>query len=161
MTTLTDAIELRNHLLLQLERASLEPNELVRAKMLTVVVVGGGPTGVEISGMLADMKRDILAKDYPDLVKYGEKVNIYLIDGADQLLKPMSDKTHRYTFKAMAKLGVQVLLNKQVKDYVNDEVLFTDGRRLATQTLVWAAGVYVPSYKGVPQDSCGRGGLLI
>jgi len=161
MKTINDALELRNHILTQLERASVEKDPVECQSLLNIVVAGGGPTGVEISGMLADMRRDILSKDYPELAMSGTAVNIYLVDGLDAVLKPMSDKSHQYTLDALTGLGVKVKLNMQVKDYLNDEVIFVDGETIPTKTLIWAAGVTGTAYDGIPPESYGRGKRLL
>src|SRR5690606_11291829 len=90
MKTLDDAIELRNFLFLRMEKATLSADERERRLLTTIVVAGGGPTGVEVAGLLAEMRRDILDKDYPEL---GElRTEIYLVDGAPSLLTAMSEK---------------------------------------------------------------------
>jgi NADH dehydrogenase len=160
MKTLGDALTLRNHILGQLEKAATEPNPETRQKQLNVVVVGSGPTGVEISGMLADMKRDILAKDHPEIAYSGIMPHIYLVDGLNEVLKPMSDKTHAYALQALIKMGVDVRLGMQVKDYDGHTVSFTNGDKIETETLIWAAGVTGTRYEGIPAESYGRGNRI-
>lgn len=161
MKTINDALELRNHLLMQLELASVEKDPVKRQCLLNIVVAGGGPTGVEISGMLADMKRDIIHKDHPEITASGTALHIYLVDGIDAVLKPMSDKSHNYTYHALTNLGVEIKLNMQVKDYLNNEVIFANGERIPTKTLIWAAGVSGTVYDGIPAESYGRGKRMI
>jgi len=161
MKTLGDALALRNHILGRLEAASAEPDPQIRQKEMNVVVVGSGPTGVEISGMLSDMKRDILAKDHPEIPASGTEPHIYLVDGLNEVLKPMSDKTHAYAFKALTGMGVDVHLGMQVKDYDGDTVFFTNGAQIDTKSLIWAAGVTGTRFEGVPPESYGRGNRII
>lgn len=126
---------------------------------MTIVVAGGGPTGVEIAGMLAEMRKNILAKDYPELE--GEKTAIYLVDGAPALLTPMSKEAQQYTYDTLVKMGVEVKLNKLVKDYVDDAVLFADGESIQTKLLFWTAGVTSKVFEGIPKESYGKGRRLL
>lgn len=154
-----DALYLRNELLKNLERASLEKDPDEQRRMLTVVIAGGGPTGVEVAGMLAETKKYILGNDYPSLAQ--APVNIHVIDGAPNLLAPMSAKTHAAAFNALQKLGVQVKLNTQVKDYHNGRVQLSDGTSIEAGTLIWAAGVIANSFNGIAAESMGRGKRMI
>ncbi|MBO9151330.1 NAD(P)/FAD-dependent oxidoreductase [Chitinophaga sp. GCM10012297] len=153
-----DAIYMRNELLKTLEKASLEEDPEERKKLLTVVIAGGGPTGVEVAGMLAESKA-FLGNDYPSLKR--AMGNIHVIDGSPYLLAPMSDKTHAAAYKALKKLGVQVKLNTQVKDFKNDQVLLSDGSVIEAKTLIWAAGVTANTFRGIDPASIGRGNRMI
>jgi NADH dehydrogenase len=161
MKTLNDALALRNHLLLQLELADSILDKEERQKYLNVVVAGGGPTGVEISGMLADIRKHILQKDYPDSDGLENDINIYLVDGLDAVLKPMSDRSQEYTLASLTSMGVNVKLNMQVKDYTGDVVIFANGETIQTKTLVWAAGVTGSVIDGTGAEYYGRGRRLI
>ncbi|HEV7382338.1 MAG TPA: FAD-dependent oxidoreductase, partial [Dyadobacter sp.] len=105
MKTLDDAIDMRNTLLSRMEQATLldDPEEV--RKLLTIVIAGGGPTGVELSGMFAEMRNGILRKEYPELVGKGSE--IYLIDGSEALLSPMSLQSQKDTYEDLSKLGVK------------------------------------------------------
>lgn len=159
MKTVDDAIEMRNALLLKTEEATISTDEIEKRKLSTIVIAGGGPTGVEVAGMLAEMRMNILQKDYPEL-KRGS-VKIYLVDGASVLLAPMSEKSQKYTYDALVKMGVEVILNKQVKDYVDDTVIFADGSTIQTKLLLWTAGVTSRIFEGIPKESYGRGRRLL
>jgi NADH dehydrogenase len=161
MKTVNDALELRNHILKQVELAAISKDKKEQNKLLNIVVAGGGPTGVEISGMLADMKKDILPKDYPEIIKNKVDAQIYLVDGLDAVLKPMSEKSQKDTLKALTEMGVMVQLNMQVKDYSDDVVIFTNGTTIETKTLIWAAGVTGLVFEGLPPECYGRGKRLI
>ena len=158
MKTVADALQMRNTLLERLEEASREQDPAERKKLLTVVVAGGGPTGVEISGMFAEMKKTILSKDYPELKGAGGE--IYLVDGVKTLLAPMSEKSQQYTYDTLMKMGVKVRLNTMVKDFVADTIQFADGSTIASKNLIWAAGVTAMTFKGIPEDVYGRGKRL-
>lgn len=154
MKTLSDAIQMRNRLLTHFEDATISKSREEVKKMLTIVIAGGGPTGVEISGMFAEMRYRIMSKDYPELKHTGAE--IYLVDGGAALLKPMSKKSQEHTLEALTKLGVKVILNTHVSDYADDQVVFTDGSKIATKNLIWAAGVSAMSFEGIPASSYGK-----
>ncbi|MCW2121004.1 NAD(P)/FAD-dependent oxidoreductase [Flavobacterium sp. 7A] len=158
MKTLNDAIVMRNTLLKNLEKAAITKDIRKRRKLLTVVVAGGGPTGVEISGMFAEMRKNIFLKEYPELGTTAS--NIYLVDGASALLTPMSKESQEDTYKAITELGVIVKLNNNVVDYVDDTVHFANGDTIQTKNLIWAAGVTAREFKGLPADCYGRGKRL-
>jgi NADH dehydrogenase len=159
MKTVDDAIEMRNYLFQKMEEATIAPDEAEKKKLTTVVVAGGGPTGVEVAGMLAEMRRNILEKDYPELKV--NKIMIYLVDSAASLLSPMSKASQQYAYEALVKLGVEVKLNKLVKDYVNDTVVLADGETIPTKILLWTAGVTSGIFDGIPKESYGRGRRLL
>ena len=159
MKTLEDAIAMRNKLLQQMEQAAISNDPVHAKKLLTVVIAGGGPTGVEISGMFAEMRNGILRKEYPELAGKGSE--IYLVDGSEALLSPMSKKSQQNTYDDLRKLGVKIRLNTHVKDYVNDTVIFDDGEAIETKNLIWAAGVTAKVFEGIPTESYGRGRRMI
>lgn len=155
MKTLNDAIEMRNRVLKNLEKASICKDMRKRRKLLTIVVAGGGPTGVEVSGMFAEMRKNIITKEYPELATSAS--NIYLVDGGDALLAPMSIASQEDTYKALSGLGVVIKLNTRVVDYKDDTVYFSNGKTLETKNLIWAAGVSAIVFEGIPTESYGRG----
>ena len=155
MKTLNDAIEMRNKLLQNMEKAVLTKNIRERRKLLTVVVAGGGPTGVEVSEMLAEMRNGILRKEYPELETAAS--NLYLVDGGNALLSPMSKASQKDTYNALTKMGVVVKLNTRVTDFKDDTVYFANGETIATKNLIWAAGVSAKQFDGIALESYGRG----
>ncbi len=159
MKTLNDAIEMRNTLLKNLEKAAITKDIRKRRQLLTIVVAGGGPTGVEVSGMFAEMRKNILLKEYPELETSAS--NIYLVDGGDALLSPMSKESQADTLEAVTKLGVLVKLNTRVVDYKDDTVYFENGETIQTKNLIWAAGVSAKVFEGIPTESYGRGKRMI
>lgn len=159
MKTLDDAIAMRNRLLSQMEQASISKDPAEIKKALTIVIAGGGPTGVEISGMFAELKNGILRKEYPEFT--GKGGEIYLVDGGHAVLSPMSVESQQDTFEALTKLGVKIKLECQVKDFVNETVLFSSGESIQTKTLIWAAGVTAKIFEGIPAESYGRGKRLL
>lgn len=159
MKTLNDAIVMRNTLLKNLEKAAICKEIRKRRKLLTIVVAGGGPTGVEVSGMFAEMRKNILLKEYPELDTTAS--NVYLVDGGDALLAPMSEASQKDTLEALTKLGVVVKLNSKVIDYVDDTVYFENGETIKTKNLIWAAGVTAKIFEGMPAESYGRGRRMV
>jgi NADH dehydrogenase len=159
MKTLSDAIQMRNRILTHVEEATIASKDKEIAKYLNIVVAGGGPTGVEISGMFAEMRTSIVNKDYPELVNTGAE--IYLVDGGDHLLKPMSAKSQQHTYEALTKLGVKVILNTHVEDFVDNKVLLSNGTVILSKNLIWAAGVSAVIFEGIPATSYGRGKRMI
>jgi NADH dehydrogenase len=159
MKTVSDALSMRNTLLERLEMASRERDPEKCKKLLTVVVAGGGPTGVEISGMFAEMKKTIIAKDYPELKGAGGE--IYLVDGLNAVLTPMSEKSQQYTYKKLTEMGVKIKLNTMVTEFKDDAVHFKNGEFIPTKNLIWAAGVTAMIFKGLPVEAYGRGKRLM
>ena len=159
MKTLNDAIEMRNTILKNLEKAAITKEIRERRKLLTIVVAGGGPTGVEVSGMFAEMRKSILLKEYPELDTSAS--NIYLVDGGSALLSPMSVASQNDTLEALTELGVVVKLNTRVIDYKDDTVFFQNGDKIATKNLIWAAGVSAKIFDGILAESYGHGKRLL
>ena len=159
MKTLNDALDMRNTILKNLEKAAITKDIRERRKLLTIVVVGGGPTGVEVSGMFAEMRKSVLRKEYPELDTVAS--NIYLIDGGDALLSPMSEASQKDTLEALTKMGVVVKLHTRVIDFENDTVFFKDGGSLQTKNLIWAAGVQGKVFEGIETESYGRGKRMV
>ena len=161
MKTVNDALEMRNHILQKLEQATITKDTNEKRKLLNIVVAGGGPTGVEVSGMMAEMKKNTLRKDYPELAGSGAESNIYLVDAGPHVLAPMSPQSQTDTYDALKELGVVIKLDTHVKDYVNDLVVFDNGETIETKTLIWAAGVTSQVFDGIATECYGRGKRLL
>ena len=159
MKTIRDALKLRDHLLLNMEKAIRATNKFEKNKYFNIVISGGGPTGVEIAGMLAEMVHSIGAKDYPEITD--RSVNIILVDAAPVLLGPMSKKSQEEAAKVLTKLGVQVRLNTPVKDYKDGKVLLGNGETIPTNSLIWTSGVIACEAPGLPAESVGRGRRIL
>jgi len=159
MKNIDEAIALRNHILINMEKADRTSDAKEQDKLRTIVIAGGGATGVEIAGMLAGMGSDIIAKDYPRLNKNGGK--IYLIDGSPVLLGPMSTKAQQEAYKVLKGLGVKIILNTLVKDYQNGVVTLSDGQAIETHSLIWASGVVAREVPGLPEAAISRGRRII
>ena len=159
MKTLDDALNMRNIMLQRIEKASNSTDPEEQKELMNIVVAGGGPTGVELSGMFAEMSKTIIQKEYPEL-SHVNQAKIYLIDGGNALLSPMSKASQEDTLKSIQELGVNVKLNTQVVDYDGTTVYFKDGTTLKSRNLIWAAGVTAMRFKGISDESYSRGNRL-
>ena len=160
MKTLEDALNMRNTMLQRTEIASNSLDIKEQEELMTIVVAGGGPTGVELSGMFAEMSKTIIHKEYPEL-SHVKNAKIYLVDGGPALLAPMSKNSQEETLKQIKKLGVEVFLNKQVVDYDGQTVSFKDGSTIRTRNLIWAAGVTAMRFNGLSDEMYGRSNRLL
>ncbi|AMM51430.1 NADH dehydrogenase [Rufibacter sp. DG15C] len=154
-----DALNLRSQLLQSFEQANMIVNPEVRQSLLNIVIVGGGPTGVELAGSLAEMRRHVLPNDYPGMDF--SKMNIYLVEGLDRVLPPMSPESSATTLKYLQEVGINVKLNTLVESYDGKTVVFKGGEQIQTQTLIWAAGVSGAQVKGLPPEASERGRYLV
>ncbi len=159
MKTISDALALRNLIFTRLERATRIEDPKQRKKLLSFVIAGAGPTGVELSGIFAEMRSNILTKDYPELSKQ-DLGDIYLIDGQPAVLSAMSKKTQGYTYKKLQELGIHIKLNTFVKDFDNDIVYLSDDTTIESRNLIWAAGISAKTFDGFKPEDYGRGKRL-
>lgn len=159
MKSIDDAINLRNHLLLNMEKAVITDDVSQKEKLLNIVIAGGGPSGVEIAGMLAEMGQTIAAKEYPEIK--GVHSRIHLIDASPHLLGPMSKTAQDSASKVLGKLGVRIKLNTAVKDYIDGNVIMSDGESIATHSLIWTTGVTGREVVGLPSEMIGRGRRIL
>lgn len=159
MKSIDDALKIRNHILVCLEKAVRAKSTSEKVRLANIVIAGGGPTGVEMSGMLAEMARNIGRKDYPESTS--NVGNIYLIDNGPTLLGPMSTKAQTEAYGVLNKLGVKIQLNTMVKDYVDGEVLLSTGKKITSATLIWATGVIGREVPGLPSEVIARGRRVV
>ena len=155
MKSINDALNLRNHVLLTMEKATRAEDPAEKQRLLTIVIAGGGPSGVEVAGMLAEMGQYIAAKEYPEITNL--RSHIHLIDASPALLGPMSKVAQQEAYKVLTKLGVQVRLNMAVKDYRDGVVYLADGTEIPTNVLIWTSGVTGRSLPGLNPEIVGRG----
>lgn len=154
MKSVSEALFLRNSLLQNLEDALVAP-ESEKVALLNVVVVGAGPTGVEVSGALAEMKRKILPKDYPELDF--TKMSITLVEAAGKTLANMSEQSSQKSKQYLEQLGVTVKVGTQVLSYDGQEVKLSNGESIATRNVIWAAGIKGNTIPGLPEAALVRG----
>jgi NADH dehydrogenase len=136
---LNDAVSLRNHILNMYEQAVKEIDPKVREALMTFVVVGGGPTGVEFAGSLSELTHHVLTKDFPEL--HPGKSRIVMLEAMDRLLAPFPAELQQYTLQKLEKMGVEVRLNTAVTGATHHSVQLNDGSEIGSHTLFWAAGV--------------------
>ncbi len=158
MKTVPEALNLRSLILQNFEEALFTNDIQAREALMNVAIVGGGPTGVELAGALAELKNIVLPKDYPDLDI--RQMNIHLIEASPRLLASLSEKSSQRAYDDLKLLGVNVWLSTKVIEF-DGYVVQTDKNRIATRTLVWAAGVAGNLLKGVPAEVVSRGRFLV
>ena len=136
---LGDAVALRNHILYAFERAAMEPDPASREALMTIVIVGAGPTGVEFAGALAEVVYGALTKDYPDLPVADSQ--LLLLEAQSEVLTSFPPRLQQYAHRRLERLGVEVRLNTRVVGAEPTRVLLGDGTAIPSCTLFWAAGV--------------------
>lgn len=158
MKTLNESLGLRNALLNTFERANTCSSAEERQQLLNIVVVGGGPSGVEIAGALAEMRTHVLPQDYPDLD--ASQMQIHLLQGGDRLLPAMSEVASSASLKYLQQMGVDVRLNCLVKDYKDNQVFTASGEILHSRTVIWVCGITGRRIEGIDANSYGPGNRL-
>lgn len=146
LKSLSEALQLRNHILGCLEAATATDDRDEQAAWTTFVIVGGGPTGVEYAGALAELMRLVLKGEYPSITA---DPRVILVEGTDRLLGAFSEDLGHYAERRLERLGVEVIKSSLVSSVENDEVILSDGGRIPSKTLVWSAGVKVETLASV------------
>lgn len=158
LKTLHDAIKLRNHTLRQFEIAAWTEDEAQRQALTTLVVVGGGPTGLEMAGALLELYKNVLSKEYPFLREMTP--NVILVEAMDSLLLPFPQRLQKSALRQLESLGVQVILGNPVAETAPDHIRLKDGRVIPTYTLIWAAGVKANPLGELLEMPLNRGGRI-
>ncbi|HUX41764.1 MAG TPA: NAD(P)/FAD-dependent oxidoreductase [Rectinemataceae bacterium] len=156
LKSLADALEMRSHLLTQFERADARP-ELIDEGLLTLVIVGGGPTGVELAGGMAELFDRSLRRDFPRLDL--SRARIVLVEAADRLLRSFSPVSSDVALRSLESRGVEVRLNLGVAEMTGEGVRLADGSFIRSKTMAWAAGIKaqpLAAALGLPTDRSGR-----
>lgn len=156
MKSISEAMSLRNRILSNLEKAVtlFDQYEDEKKALLNVVVVGGGPTGVEIAGAIAEMKNFVLPKDYPDLNL--DLMQVSLVEGSPALLASMSKHASEKSLFYLKRLGINVHLSTRVTDYDGKVLRLGNGEQMNTQLVIWAAGISGVVPVGIPEEAIGR-----
>jgi len=158
MKSVSEALYLRNRILDDYEKTLSITDPEERQGYIDIVIVGGGPTGVEVAGSLAEMRKYILPKDYPEMDC--SEIEIYLIQSGDQLLKGMSDEAAKKALEFLQKMGVKVILNNRVTAYDGEMVTMKDGTQIRSRKVIWAAGIVGALFEGFPAEAIGAGNRL-
>lgn len=156
LKSLDDALRIRRLILCAFERAETEPDPVQREALMTIVVVGGGPTGVELAGAFAELTRTVLHKDFDHIDP--TKARVILIEGSDHLLSPFPPELRESAKRQLEKLGVEVRLSSRVQD-VRDGELVVNGQSIRAANIIWGAGVGaapIARKLGVELDRAGR-----
>ena len=158
MKSIIDAIKLRNLIIRNFETALLTDDPEVMNSFMDVVIVGGGPTGVELAGALSELKIHVFPNDYKELEL--NNMDIHLVEATPRLLNGMSEIASKKALQYLEAMGVKVHLNYAVKSYDGHEVSFSSGEKLITRNLIWAAGVKGQPIGGIQAESIGRAGRI-
>lgn len=158
MKSIPEALDLRSLILQNLEAALIATDVESETKLLNFVIVGGGPTGVETAGAIAELKKHVLKNDYPELDIH--KVNIYLIEGSPELLGPMSKQSQVKSKEFLEELGVTVYTDSRVQSYDGNVLSLVDGRTILAATVIWSAGVKGVVLDGLKPECTVRGNRL-
>ncbi len=158
LKSVSDALYLRNALLQDLEKALTVREYDPRQSLIDFVIVGGGPTGVELAGSLAEMKRYILPREYPEL--NADEMDIMLIQGHDTLLNGMSVQASAKSRKFLEDLGVIVITSARVVAYDGETITLQDGRTWKVRKVIWAAGIIGSRLEGLPDHVYGEGNRI-
>jgi NADH dehydrogenase len=156
LKTIEDATEIRGRILLAFEKAEREPDAATRAALLTFVIVGAGPTGVELAGTIAELARDTLAPDFRKIDT--QMTRVVLIEAGARVLPGYAESLSAYAQRSLEELGVTVELGRAVSECSSAGVVYGD-RRLEARTIIWAAGVgasAAAAWIGAPVDRAGR-----
>lgn len=155
MKSVSEAIQLRNRILQNFESALSTEDRALQSALMSVVIVGGGPTGVEVAGTLAEMKQMILPKDYPELDF--DLMQIYLFESSPAVLEVMSPDASSKAKEYLERLGVQVRIGERIQDFDGQVASTNLGDQIQTYNVVWAAGVLSNAIEGFPAEVYGRG----
>lgn len=158
LKTTAEALYNRNQVIGSFERALNSTDEEERQRELTFVIVGGGATGIELAGALAEMRRFVLPKDYPDLDV--SRMRIVLLDASDRLLGAFAPDSSQRVEEYLEKMGVEICLKNSVTGYKDGTLTLGDGSTIETGNVFWVAGVKANGLPGFPADKYGRGNRL-
>jgi len=158
MKSVSEALLIRNSILENLEEAVLNQDPDTRKGLLNIVIVGGGPTGTEIAGTLAELQKNSLPKDYPE-INFSD-MTIHLIEGSPNVLNSMAPISKKKAHEYLDKLGVDTRVNTTVKDFDGSYAYLSDGSKIRTNLLIWAAGVTGNKIKGLDPSIMAKGNRI-
>lgn len=159
LQTLQDSLNMRSRILQNFEIATLTNDDAERDRLTNFVIVGGGPTGVELAGTMAELRSHVLPQDYPELDF--DIMKVYLVHSRDYLLPYMPEKGGRQAEKFLREMGVEIILNTKVTDYDGRTATLSDGRGLESECLIWCAGVKGLSIPGLSAECTEKNSYLV
>ncbi len=159
LKTIPDALNVRSQLIQTLEQASLTVDKEEQKKLLTIVIIGGGPTGVEMAGAIAELRKHVLTKDFPTLNM--ADMNIYLLEGGECLLPAMSPTAGVVAGNDLLSMGVKVLTNAKAQHYDGKTLILSNGETIDSSTVIWSAGVKGNMPEGMPAACVEKGKLVV
>ena len=158
LKTITDALNIRSFLLQNFEQALLASNDEERKSLMNIVIVGGGPTGVEVAGAVAELKRHVLPNDYSELDL--SLMNITIVESSGKILSVMSDESSSKAKNFLEEMGVHLRFNQSVKDFDGNRIILSDGQEIFSKSVIWTAGVMGKLPGGIRKESIVKGNRL-
>lgn len=158
LKSLPDALQIRNWIFQNLERALAENEKESLEEIMNIAIVGGGPAGIELAGALAEMKKHVIPKEFPELELSRMSLNLY--QSGPKLLASMSKEASEKTLEYLKEMGVNVFLNTRVSDYKDNAIVLEDGSQFITNTVIWTAGVKGALIDGFPEEAILQGNRL-
>lgn len=159
MKSVSEAMRLRNTILRNLELALTEEDPARKQALMNIVVVGGGASGVEIAGAVAEMKKNIIVRDYPDLDS--SQMHIYLVNAVDRLLSAMDPVSSKRAERDLKELHVHIRQPQFATEYKDGILKTSAGLEIPTQTVIWVSGICANTVEGFPAESIGHAGRLL
>lgn len=159
MKSVSEAMRLRNTILRNLELALTEEDPARKQALMNIVVVGGGASGVEIAGAVAEMKKNIIARDYPDLDS--SQMHIYLVNAVDRLLSAMDPVSSKRAERDLKELHVHIRQPQFATEYKDGILKTSAGLEIPTQTVIWVSGIFANTVEGFPAESIGHAGRFL
>ena len=159
MKSVSEAMRLRNTILRNLEKALTEEDPTRKQALMNIVVVGGGASGVEIAGAVAEMKKNIIARDYPDLDS--SQMHIYLVNAVDRLLSAMDPVSSKRAERDLKELHVHIRQPQFATEYKDGILKTSAGLEIPTQTVIWVSGICANTVEGFPAESIGHAGRFL
>lgn len=159
LKSVPEALLLRNHILESIEQALNSTDAVTRESHLNFFIVGGGATGVELSGAIGEMRKFVFPKDYPEMDFSG--MNVYLIDASDRILSAFDEKASADAARYLDKLGIRMLMHTTIKEYEDNKVILSDGQIIPSRNVFWVAGISGNKLEGFDPAQWGRGDRLI
>lgn len=159
LKSVPEALNIRSYILQEFEKALVNKDLSQKKRALNFVIVGGGPTGVELAGAMAEIRKNVIPKDYRELD--AEHMTINLIEAGPRILAAMSEKSSKEAQEFLENLGVNILLNTAVTSYENDELSLSTGNKMETDTVIWSAGVKGQIINGFNEESLFKSRYLV